>query len=177
MGCSYRTLHPVRRRLELLIGIACFASPAAAQMPSDRPHELLLHPVAIPALRELWRESLAAREERVACLGGRIEEDTAHVERVKPLTASAGDSLAVSAEASLEACNPPEWFGTVHTHVPLRDTDPVYSNFSGSDHGVMLTWVKRWRTSGIFCILFSAADARCQVEGIGGISVVPRLRY
>ncbi|MDZ4863138.1 MAG: hypothetical protein SGJ01_06785 [Gemmatimonadota bacterium] len=164
-------------RVILLIGLATLAAPAAAQMPSSRPHEVLLHADALPALHELWRLTLAAREERAACLGGRIEQDTAWVERLKPLTTAAGDSLAVSAEGSLEDCSPPEWFGTVHTHVPLHDTDPVYSKFSGSDQGVMLAWVKRWRTSGVFCILFSESDARCQVEGIEGVSMVPKMRY
>ena len=180
MGSGDRACGPVRRALGvLLIGAAANAAPAAAQMsaPPARPHEVVLQTAALPALRELWRLSLEAREERVACLGGRIEQDTAYVERLKPLTTSAGDSLAVSAEASLEDCNPPEWFGTVHTHVPLSDTDPIYSNFSGADHGVMLTWVGRWRTNGIFCLLFSESGARCQVEGIEGISVVPRMQY
>ena len=131
----------------------------------------------MPAVRELWRLSLAAREERVACLGGRIEQDILYVERLTPLTTLARDSLAVSAKASLEDCGPPEWFGTVHTHVPLRDTDPIYSTFSGSDHGMMLTWVGRWRTSEVFCILFSGSGARRPVEGIEGVSIVPRMEY
>lgn len=163
----------------LLIALAAHPAAGMTQMPAPppRPHDVVLQPEASPALHELWRLSLAAREERVACVGGRIESDTAFAERLKPLPTSTGDSLAVSAEGSLEECNPPEWFGTVHTHVPLRDTDPIYSNFSGSDHGVMLTWVRQWRTSGVFCILFSESGARCQVEGIEGVSIVPKMKY
>jgi hypothetical protein len=165
-----------RRAALLLMALLPCSVPVAGQMPS-RPHEVRLDSLARTGLHDLWRASLAAREERVACLGGRIVQDTAHVERWRPVTTAPGDSIAVSAEASLEECRPPEWFGTVHTHVPLHETDPIYSNFSGSDHGVMLTWVARWRANGVFCILFTEADARCQVEGIEGISVVPRMQY
>lgn len=70
-------------------------------------------------LRALWEESLAAKEERVACLGASIRNDTVHVERILALTPQEADSLSVAAEASIERCGPPAWSGTVHTHVAL----------------------------------------------------------
>jgi hypothetical protein len=132
---------------------------------------------ASDALHVLWSTSLQTRAERVACLAGVIEEDTVRVLRILPLSAAVGDSLGISANSSLEACGPPEWQGTVHTHIALREGQRPYSSFSGADRGVMLMWGQRWKTTGIFCVLFSSEQAHCELDGIGGLLIFPPTQY
>jgi hypothetical protein len=132
---------------------------------------------ASDGLHLLWSSSLEARAERVACLAGVIEDDTVRVLRILPLVATGGDSLGISANASLEACGPPEWQGTVHTHIALREGQRPYSNFSGADRGVMLMWGQRWKATGIFCVLFSNEQAHCELDGIGGALIFPTAQY
>lgn len=127
-------------------------------------------------LRRLWVASSEARAERVACLAGEIRSDTVRVTRILPLAAGS-DSLGVSARASLETCAPPAWQGTVHTHVALRDGRRPYSVFSGADRGVNRMWWRRWRTDGTFCVVFSAQDAYCEMDGPRGLSIFPRASY
>jgi hypothetical protein len=129
-------------------------------------------------LHRLWEASMAARAERVACLAATIEDDAVRISRVRPLTAGAADSLGISAAASLESCSPPEWRGTVHTHVALlRDGRSPYSLFSGADRGVMMMWWRRWRVDGIFCLLYSGEEVICEIEGPRGAVLFPRSRY
>ena len=132
---------------------------------------------ASDALHLLWSSSLEARAERVACLAGVIEDDTVRVLRILPLVATGGDSLGIPANASLEACGPPEWQGTVHTHIALREGQRPYSSFSGADRGVMLMWGQRWKATGIFCVLFSSEQAHCELDGIGGVLIFPTAQY
>ncbi|HEY7637131.1 MAG TPA: hypothetical protein VH763_16390 [Gemmatimonadales bacterium] len=134
-------------------------------------------PGARDTLHLLWNSSLVARAERVACLAGVIESDTVRVLRIRPLVATGGDSLGISANASLEACGPPEWQGTVHTHIALREGQRPYSLFSGADRGVMLMWGERWKATGIFCVLFSSEQAHCELDGIGGVLIFPTAQY
>lgn len=132
---------------------------------------------AQPDLHRLWDASSAAKSERVACLAATIESDTVRITRVFPLDAERSDSLGISAQASLEGCGPPQWRGTVHTHVALRDGRSPYSLFSGADRGVMMLWWQRWNVDGIFCLLYSESEVICEIEGPRGAVLFPRSRY
>jgi hypothetical protein len=129
------------------------------------------------ALHQLWEASSAAKAERVACLASTLDGDTVRISRVQALEVSRADSLGVSAAASLEQCGPPEWLGTVHTHVALRDGRQPYSLFSGADRGVMMMWWQRWKVAGVFCLLYSADQVICEIEGPSGPVLFPRSRY
>lgn len=132
---------------------------------------------AQPELHRLWDASIEAKAERVACLAGSIDSDTVRISEVFPLEAGSSDSMGVAAGASLELCGPPRWRGTVHTHVALRDGRQPYSLFSGADRGIMMLWWRRWREDGIFCLLYSAEDVICEIEGPRGAVLFPRSRY
>jgi hypothetical protein len=113
------------------------------------------------ALQRLWESSIAAREERVACLGGYATQGAVHITHIVPLEASRADSANISALASLRECGPPNWFGTVHTHIAKHDGKP-YTMFSAPDRYVMFLWRDRWKEDGVFCILYSESEANCE---------------
>jgi hypothetical protein len=111
----------------------------------------------------------------VACLGATVRGDSVFVTRVLPLSPEAADSMGISAEASIERCGPPEWSGTVHTHVALYTDDGPSRRFSGQDRVVMALWHNRWRTDGVFCVVYSDQDAHCEADGVvGGLRSRPR---
>jgi hypothetical protein len=114
-------------------------------------------------LADLWDASLAGRREYVACLGGWLEGDTVHVSRLQPLDVAQADSLTAEALESIARCGPPEWIGTVHTHIRSTDDDQPSPRFSPSDRAVMSEWIGRWARQGAFCVLHSAAAAHCEV--------------
>ena len=118
-------------------------------------------------LHRLWLASKLAEREMVACLAGEPSGDGVRVTRVLLLDSGRGDSLGVSAQASIDRCGPPEFRGTVHTHVALRDGEHPYANFSGADHGVMRLWWRRWQTEGYFCVLYAADEAYCEASNAG----------
>lgn len=120
------------------------------------------------ALHAVWESSVAAGAERAACIGGDRQGGVAHITRVLPLQPSAADSMGVAASVSIERCGPPDWFGTAHTHIALRDGHRPYPTFSGADRGVMGFWLERWGTDGVFCVLYSAAAAHCEAAGAAG---------
>jgi hypothetical protein len=128
-------------------------------------------------LRLLWKASATSKTERVACLASTIEGDTIRISRVRSIETGRADSLGISAAASLEACGPPEWRGTVHTHVALREGGRPYSLFSGADRGVMMMWWQRWKVAGVFCLLYSPEEVICEIEGPDGAVIFPRSRY
>jgi hypothetical protein len=132
---------------------------------------------AQPELHRLWDASALAKAERVGCLAAEIEADTVRILRVLPLEVTRADSLGISAVASLESCGPPEWRGTVHTHVALHDGRSPYSLFSGADRGVMMMWWQRWKTDGVFCLLYTGQEVICEIEGPRGAVLFPRSRY
>ena len=140
------------------------------------PRAFRFEPEAQTELRRLWLESNTVKSERVACLAGEIRRDTVRVTRVLPLTGWS-DSLAASARQSLDECAPPRWQGTVHTHVALYDGQRPYDHFSGADRGVNRLWWRRWNSEGMFCVLFSATDAYCEIDGPRGLSIFPRSIY
>jgi hypothetical protein len=148
-----------------------------AHVPVAVPTAFRFEPEAQPELHRLWDASALAKTERVACLAAEIEADTVRISRVRPLDVMRADSLGISAASSLESCGPPEWRGTVHTHVALRDGRSPYSLFSGSDRGVMMMWWQRWRVDGVFCLLYSDREVICEIEGPRGAVLFPRSRY
>jgi hypothetical protein len=128
------------------------------------------------ALRDLWMVSLAAREERVACLSSTIRNDTVWVSRIAPLQPEEADSLGISATASVEQCGPPEWSGTVHTHVALYTDDLPSTKFSAQDRVAMRLWYDRWHSDGVFCVVYSRENAHCEADGVvGGLRSRPRV--
>lgn len=153
-------------------GVAITLGAASRSVPSAFTFEL----PARPELHRLWEGSIAAKAERVACLAASVDGDTVHISRVLPLETSRADSLGISAASSLESCGPPEWRGTVHTHVALRNGLP-YSLFSGADRGVMMLWWRRWNIDGIFCLLYSPTEVICEMEGPERAVLFPRSRY
>ena len=112
------------------------------------------------SLQVLWRSSSDAKAERVACIGGYRSGGITYITRVTEVYTSA-DSMNASAQASLRECRPPEWLGTVHTHIAQLNGQP-YSTFSGADRGVMWEWHTRWRADGVFCILYTERHAYCE---------------
>ena len=93
----------------------------AAGVPQPIPSTFRFELDAGPELHRLWDASAQVKAERVACLAATIDADTVHISRVQPLDPGAADSLGIPAGASLDQCGPPQWRGTVHTHVALRD--------------------------------------------------------
>ncbi len=161
------------RLLPLLVPIA-LAAGAAAPVPTAFRFEA----DAQPDLHRLWDASSAAKSERVACLAATIESDTVRITRVFHLDPGRSDSLGISAAASLDTCGPPQWRGTVHTHVALlQNGRSPYSLFSGADRGVMMLWWQRWKVDGIFCLLYSDSEVICEIEGPRGAVLFPRSRY
>lgn len=128
-------------------------------------------------LRALWEQSLSAKQERVACLGAWIRNDTVFVDRILALAPEGADSMSSSATASVERCGPPEWQGTVHTHVALYTDSLPSTRFSAQDRGVMHQWYSRWNADGVFCVVYSARDAHCEADGVvGGLRSRPIIR-
>lgn len=154
--------------------MATLVQPAAAQNAAGPTFRFTRE--AGTALRHLWRTSRAAREERVACLASTIRNDTVWVNRVDPVESEAADSLGISARASVERCGPPEWSGTVHTHIALYTDDLPSTKFSAQDRIAMRLWYDRWHADGVFCVVYSEEDAHCEADGVvGGLRSRPRL--
>jgi hypothetical protein len=149
----------------------------AADGPGRIPSTFRFEVGATPELHRLWEASSSAKAERVACLAASIESDTVRISRVVPLESGRSDSLGISAAASLENCGPPQWRGTVHTHIALRDGQRPYSLFSGADRGVMMLWWRRWNVDGVFCLLYSPDEVICEIEGPEGAVLFPRSHY
>jgi len=157
--------------LILAIVVAPVADPAgraAAQTDPPAKPAFRFSREAGQALRTLWDESVAAKEERVACLGASVRNDTVFVSRILPLAPEAADSMSIGSETSIERCGPPEWSGTVHTHVALYTADLPSTRFSAQDRGVMSRWYGRWHADGVFCVVYSARDAHCEADGVVG---------
>ena len=163
-------------RLHWFLGLSAAIALSGAS-PNSIPRAFRFEGTARSELHRLWEESAELKAEKVACLAGSIESDTVRITGVFPLESGRSDSLGISAAASLETCGPPSWKGTVHTHVALRDGRQPYSLFSGADRGIMMLWWRRWREDGIFCLLYSAQEVICEIEGPRGAVLFPRSRY
>lgn len=159
-----------------ILGLSA-ATLLAAATPNSVPRAFRFEGSTRSQLQKLWDESAEAKAERVGCLAGLIEQDTVRITGVLALESGRSDSLGISAAASLETCGPPSWRGTVHTHVALRDGRQPYSLFSGADRGIMMLWWRRWKEDGIFCLLYSAQEVICEIEGPRGAVLFPRSRY
>jgi hypothetical protein len=155
--------------------LAVLAAPLIALSRPGGPEGLAVAPGAKDALHQLWAASMAARSERVACLASVVDGDTLRITGIEPLSAGA-DSGAVSATLSLERCGPPDWQGTVHTHIPLAEAGRANARFSGADRGVMLMWWQRWKTDGTFCLLYAQDEAHCEIDG-SRVVILPSARY
>jgi hypothetical protein len=157
------------------LGVVALCTAAAAQDAPSRA-SFRFSPEAGTTLRTLWEESVAAHEERVACLAADISGDTVFVSRILRLEPDAADSMGISAAASIERCGPPEWDGTVHTHVALYTEDGPSRRFSGQDRTAMRMWYDRWRSDGVFCIVYNERSAHCEADGVvGGLRSRPRV--
>jgi hypothetical protein len=168
-------MHASTARRLALAGLAVLLLGADTRAPI--PSAFRFEPDARPQLHQLWDVSVDARAERVACLAATIEGDTVRISDVFPLSTVRADSLGISARASLDTCGPPQWRGTVHTHVALRDGRQPYSLFSGADRGVMMLWWQQWREDGVFCLLYTDKDVICEIEGPEGAVLFPRAHY
>lgn len=159
----------------LALGVVSPASEAQTEPPVRRPAFHFSHEAGT-ALRELWEASLAAREERVACLASSIRNDTVFVSRIAPLEPEDADSMGISALASIDRCGPPEWSGTVHTHIAEYAGGLPSSRFSAQDRTAMRLWYDKWHADGVFCLVYSADDAHCEADGVvGGMRSPPRI--
>lgn len=164
----------MRAALAAWLGLLALSGPAAAQSPPTRA-SFRFSPEAGAVLAALWRESLEAQQERVACLAADIRGDTVFVTRVLRVEPDAADSMGVSATASIERCGPPDWDGTVHTHVALYTEESPSRRFSGQDRAVMRMWYDRWRADAVFCVAYSERSAHCEADGVvGGLRSRPR---
>jgi hypothetical protein len=154
--------------------VLSLCGPAAAQSEASQA-SFRFSTEAGAALAALWAESVAAGQERVACLAADIRGDTVVVNRVRRVEPDAADSLGISATASIEQCGPPEWDGTVHTHVALYTDDSPSRRFSGQDRVVMRMWYDRWHADAVFCVAYSERSAHCEADGVvGGLRSRPR---
>jgi hypothetical protein len=128
-------------------------------------------------LRALWEQSVAEKQERVACLAATVRNDTVFVARILALVSDGADSMSISSEASIDRCGPPDWAGTVHTHVAAYDNGVPSAMFSAQDRGVMRRWYERWQSDGVFCLVYSAEEAHCEADGVvGGMRSRPVVR-
>jgi len=143
-----------------LILVICTGLPRAggAQLPS-----WIVETPARRPLSALWQSSVAARAERVACLSGRIGRDTVWISGATPVVVAGADSLTAEGEPSLAQCGPPNWIGTVHTHIRSTDDPDPAPRFSPGDRAQMSEWVRRWGRPGAFCVLYSSEGAHCEV--------------
>lgn len=131
-----------------------------------------LEPEARSALSDLWDASVAANEERVACLGGELRGGRVRVHRVEPIPYLEADSARVQARPSLDRCGPPAWLGTVHTHILEVGGRPAHG-LSDPDRAVIQEWRARWRAEGLFCVVYSATRVTCEY----GSSVEREIEY
>lgn len=162
--------------LSASLSIAAGQGTSKAVAPPPAGERFQLTEEARKGLQQLWQASNQAKQERVACLGGYQAEGVSHLSRVELLTSEGADSLNVPASASIRKCGPPEWLGTVHTHIALRDGEHPYPKFSGADRGVMMTYWMQWNADGVFCLLYSDHDGHCESKELVGGSET-HIRY
>jgi hypothetical protein len=112
----------------------------------------------------------------VACLAGSVRNDTVFVTKIMALEPEEADSMEISATSSIERCGPPEWSGTVHSHVAMYTDELPSTRFSAQDRTAMRLWYDRWHADGVFCVVYSARSAHCEADGVvGGMRSPPRI--
>ena len=164
-------------RLVVIVALWVFGTGLQAQteLPVRRP-AFRFSREAGTALRGLWQASMAAREERVACLASSIRNDTVFVSRIAPLEPEDADSMGISALTSIDRCGPPEWSGTVHSHIAEYAGGRPSARFSAQDRTAMRLWYDKWHADGVFCLIYSEDDAHCEADGVvGGMRSPPRI--
>jgi hypothetical protein len=159
--------HPLGYGVLVALCLSSLLAPLAAQEPRSRA-SFQFSKKAGQGLSDLWQASVAAREERVACLAASIMNDTVFVSAVTPLEPEGADSMGISALGSVEQCGPPQWSGTVHTHIALYTDDRPSTKFSAQDRIAMRLWYDRWHADGVFCVIYSKEDANCEADGVVG---------
>jgi hypothetical protein len=117
-------------------------------------------PQARMVLHDLWDESIAAGQERVACIHGYRYAGAFYVTRAERVAFLEADSLHLTADPA--SCAPPAWDGTVHTHVARFNGLP-FVTFSGADRALMTWWRQKWNAEGAFCVVFSETQAYCEL--------------
>ena len=165
------------RLVAALLCLAILARPQTAHGQAGRPSGTFRFSLEAGAgLQSLWRASLSAKQERVACLASTIRNDTVFVTGIEALEPEEADSLGISATASIEQCGPPDWSGTVHTHIALYTDSLPSTRFSAQDRTAMRLWYDRWHSDGVFCLIYSGHDAHCEADGVvGGMRSQPRI--
>jgi hypothetical protein len=167
----------VRLVATLISCVGILASPETAPGQTGRPAGTFRfsHEAGI-GLQSLWQASVAAKQERVACLASTIRNDTVFVTSIQALEPEDADSLGISATASVKQCGPPDWSGTVHTHIALYTDSLPSTRFSAQDRTAMRLWYDRWHSDGVFCLIYSRQDAHCEADGVvGGMRSQPRV--
>jgi hypothetical protein len=104
----------------------------------------------------------------VACLASSIRNDTVFVSAIEALEPDEADSMGISALNSVDRCGPPQWSGTVHTHIALYTDNLPSTRFSGQDRIAMRLWYDRWHADGVFCLVYSDRNAHCEADGVVG---------
>jgi hypothetical protein len=166
----------MRGTITVLLLLTSLARAATAQSHPPPEPAFRFSPEAGRTLTAIWRASVAAQEERVACLASTIRNDTVFVSRVLPVQAEGADSVSIGSAEPIERCGPPTWSGIVHTHVALYSDSLPSTLFSAQDRGVMRRWYQRWHSDGVFCLLYSARDAHCEADGVvGGLRSRPTI--
>ncbi|MGH7497593.1 MAG: hypothetical protein ACREL3_01945 [Gemmatimonadales bacterium] len=170
----------MRRLATILLALGALTHQSLAQSDSaarGAPPAFRFAREAGSALAALWESSFASKEERVACLAATVRNDTVFVSRILALEPVEADSMGIGSESSVEQCGPPEWAGTVHTHVAMYTDSLPSTRFSAQDRGVMSRWYERWHSDGVFCVVYSARGAHCEADGVvGGMRSRPILR-
>ncbi len=151
----------------ILLVLRAFAAPALVQqIGPELPETSFNHgtfrfaPSARLVLHDLWDESSGARQERVACIAGYRFNGVFYVTRAQRVGFEEADSLHLTPDPA--SCAGPEWSGTAHTHVVKFDGQP-FVTFSHSDRMLMTWWRKTWQAEGTFCVLYSDAQAYCEL--------------
>lgn len=165
-------------RLLSRLTVGCLlAAASAGRLAGQDPFHQGLFRFAAPArevLQLLWQASIDVGQERVACIGGYQRSGVTYITRAEPLPAFRAGLRSVAADESLRRCGPPDWFGTVHTHVVTFSGHP-YVTFSANDRQVMFMWRRTWQIEGVFCVLYSGQQAHC--EGDSGVFDEPAYAY
>ena len=151
----------------ILILLRTFAAPALVrQVGPDLPESSFNHgtfrfaPETRRVMHDLWEESVATHQERLACIAGYRFSGTFYVTRAQRVTFEEADSLHLVPDPA--SCASPEWHGTVHTHIARFQGLP-FVTFSYADRMMMTWWRQTWKADGAFCVIYSAEQAYCEL--------------
>ena len=166
-----------RRALITLIASLLLAAAASAQdsVPRRTTPIFRFTAEAGRTLQRLWEASVAAQQERVACLAAEVRNDSVFVAPRAPARDVRGrlhDHRVRTSRSS--AADHPRGPGRSTRHVAEYSDGLPSTTFSAQDRGVMRRWYERWHADGVFCVVYSRRDAHCEADGvIGGIRSRP----